>query len=122
MLVYEGNGIFVLLSPFTRRSFMLKKLLPKKLVEFFNLLSLYKHGNGINSHYLRKKSPRSLLAKQIFSNYSRIKSRSTSLMHLLKALSTYIASLSGHFTYAFMAAALAGYYLNNYLNCEVCSI
>lgn len=80
----------MLLSPRTSRSFMLAKLLPKH--SFNNedgyLLSRCKQGSGISSHCLRKKSPRSLLATQIFSSWSRMNSRSESDMHLLKALST----------------------------------
>jgi hypothetical protein len=42
-------------------------------------------------------------------------SRSESLMHFEKARSMYMARRSGHFNPAFIAAADAGLYRNNYL-------
>lgn len=82
-----------------------------------DLLSRCKQGSGISSHCLIKKSPRFLLAVQIYSSYCFMKSLSLSLMHLEKARSMYIARRSGHFTPAFIAAAADGFCLNNYLYC-----
>jgi hypothetical protein len=83
-----GKGTLVLLSPRTSLSFMAWKLVPnigKSRCGY--LLSLWRQGRGIISHYLMKKSLRSLLASQMRSSYRRIKSRSASEMHLLKARS-----------------------------------